>query len=141
MNLENLPYEVIEVIAYQMAKRPVGLETYNKIKETIDKYPQYFPWEHLYNSIPSEVHARYNAEELSLYYSFYPPSGGGMKQGEGIVAYASRLNEENKNKPTQSLEECIKDMFQASVKRKKQYEKEKKKLWDKHYKKYNLKLR
>lgn len=137
-DINNTPKEVIEVFAHLMLKRPVGEETYKRLQETINKYPEYFPQQHIYNSIPKEVHQKYQEEKLNLYYSFYPPSGAGMKEGEGLVGYMDRIQEENKNKPQKSMKEVIVEIFETAPKIKKEYEKEKRKLWNKHYKKYKL---
>jgi hypothetical protein len=62
--LKNIPNEVIEVWAYQMSKRPVGTETYKRLQDIINKYPEHFPQEHIYNSIPNEVHIKYREETV-----------------------------------------------------------------------------
>ena len=139
MNLENIPFEVQKVWVYQSLNQPVGLELYKEIESIIKKYPQYFEWEHIYNSIPKEVHSKYSEEKLDLYYSFYPPSGKDMKEGEGLVAYTRIASESNIKKST--LEEILNYIFVTAPKIKKEYEKEKRKLWNKHYKRYNLKFR
>lgn len=139
--LSDIPFEVQKVWAYQSLNQSVGLELYKEIEATIEKYPQYFQWEHTYNSIPKEVHSKYSEEQLNLYYSFYPPSGLEMKEGEGLVGYMRRVEEENKNKPEKSMREVIIEICETAPKIKKEYETEKRKLWDKHYKEYNLKYR
>ena len=139
MNLENIPFEVQKVWAYQSLNQSVGLELYREIEASIEKYPQYFQWEHTYNNIPKEVHSKYSEEKLDLYYSFYPPSGKDMKEGEGLVAYTRRAIKSNIKKST--LEEILNYVFVTAPKIKKEYEKEKRKLWNKHYKRYNLKFR
>jgi len=135
MKFENIPFEVLKVSLYKGVNRYVSAETYKRLQATIDKYPEYFPWEHKYKSIPQEVHDLYHKEEIELYYSHYPRSGGGMKEGEGIVAYMRRVQEENKNKPVKPLVEVIEDVFTKEN----QYNILKKKLWNKHYSKYKLK--
>jgi hypothetical protein len=62
-----------------------------------------------------------------------------MKEGEGLVAYTRRASESNIKKST--LEEILNYVFVTAPKIKKEYEKEKRKLWNKHYKRYNLKFR
>ena len=63
MNLENIPFEVQKVWVYQSLNQPVGLELYKEIESIIKKYPQYFEWEHIYNSVPKEVHSKYSASD------------------------------------------------------------------------------
>jgi hypothetical protein len=96
--LNDVPFEVQKVWVYQHLSQPVGLELYKEIEATIERYPEYFQWEHTYNSIPQEVHSKYSEEKLNLYYIFYPPSDINIKQGEGLVGYMKRIDEENKGK-------------------------------------------
>lgn len=134
-NLHDIPLEVLEVGLYKSLNRPVDSETFKRLQATINKYPEYFPWEHKYNSIPKEVHDAYSKEEVELYYSHYPRSAGDLKEGEGLVAYINRVQEENKNKPSKYLKEVIEEISAKENK----YKKLKKQLWEKYYGKYKLK--
>lgn len=56
-------------------------EELEKVQATIDKYPEYFPWEHKWTSIPKEVHEAYNRE---AYPERYEPWGALVTSGEGL---------------------------------------------------------
>lgn len=137
-DINNTPKEVIEVFAHLMLKRPVGEETYKRIQETINKYPEYFPQQHIYNSIPKEVHSKYSEEKLNLYYSFYPKKDSDIKLGEGIYSWVRRQEPVPLKITNLDIQELAEKVFVTAPKIKKEYEKEKRKLWNKHYEKYKL---
>lgn len=60
MILQDTPNEVLWVL---LSPKMVGSDTYEEIERIIAKYPEYFPWETKYNSIPKEVHEAYIKEK------------------------------------------------------------------------------
>lgn len=139
--LSDIPFEVQKVWAYQSLNQSVGLNLYKEIEATIEEYPQYFQWEHTYNSIPKEVHSKYSEEQLNLYYNFYPPKESDLKPGEGIYNWVRRQEAVPAKINIKYLEKALKYIYDTAPKIKKEYETEKRKLWDKYYKEYNLKYR
>jgi hypothetical protein len=139
MNLENIPNEVIEVWAYQMSKQPVGTEPYKRLQDTINKYPEHFPQEHIYNSIPNEVHIKYREESIALRLTFYPRKESDIQEGEGIYSWVRRQQPVPLKITNLDLQKLAEKVFVTAPKIKKEYETAKKKLWNKHYKKYKLK--
>ena len=107
---------------------------YDKVQATIEKYPQYFKWEHKYNAIPREVHDAYydeivrlNAQielremnlRLSKEFEYSP------KSSEELLGLFNRL-------------ECGRILESNSIKK---MNEQKKTIWDKHYSAYGLKYR
>lgn len=137
--MKNLPTEVIEAQCLLWLKNPVGSDTYNRVVETVKKYPEHFPWETKYNSIDDSVHRAYEDEKELLFNSFFPPTPMDIQPGEGMYAYMQRQNAEviSCNKPV-DWDELSRNM-QNKQKRDEDFSKAKQKLWIKHYKKFNLK--
>lgn len=131
----DIPSEVWEAV-YIASCGAVGLEMYNRYQEIVKKYPEHFPWETKYNSIPSEVHKAYAIER----------DGGTFEE---LIAKAKANALENptfsENRIDTSKPFSFRDVFDTMVKnenerREKKIEQEKKNktIWDKHYSKYNL---
>lgn len=130
------PSDVLEVWVLQSLNQPVGLSTYERMKATIKKYPEYFPWETLYNSIPDEVHNAYRKE--------VDPTWGepidwekyrNVKESPPIVL-----------KPYEGgdIAKMFDELFEAENKRRDEELAERKrrmKIWKKHYSKYGLDYR
>jgi len=137
--MKDTPFEVIEAQCYLWAKNPVGGDTYNRIVKTVEKYPEYFPWETKYNSIDESVHKAYENEKELLYKSFFPTTPMDIQPGEGIYAWSKRISAEviSYNKPV-DWDELFKNIKNRQE-RHEDFSKAKKKLWIKHYKKFNLK--
>jgi hypothetical protein len=119
----------------------VGLQTYQRLESTIEKYPDYFPWEYIYNSIPLEVHNNYIKQEKLLFLSFYPLKEYALKDGEGLYSWLKRQEPIPIKITKQDLQKLANQVFVTAPKIKTEYETEKVKLWNKHYKKYKLKYR
>lgn len=141
----SLPPEVAQVKIRQMGayngKLYVGSEEYNKIQETIKKYPEHFPQETAYNNVPNEVHEAYRNEVSKLHEKMYPTNPNEIKQlaGEGIVAYVTRREKEilkTQAKPF-NLTSFFKEL-DKSAKRDDAFKEAKKNIWKKHYKKYGV---
>lgn len=123
---KDIPQEVKEYMSIVAGTGGMmGLKLYQKCKAIEDKYPEWFPWEHKYQSIPQEVHDAYKNEKYSLELH---------RKGTSKIVVSF-------NKP---LLELIKEWKENLIKEqeidKKQLRKDKE-LWDKHYKKYRLKFR
>jgi hypothetical protein len=138
--MENIPNEVAWVWALQYSRSPVGAETYNKVEEVIDKYPEWFRQEHIYKNIPQEVKNSFETEKDALYLSFYPRQESDIKEGEGIFNYLRRqevlpakINQEN-------LEERFNYVFNVLPQKEREYKKQLKKLHLKHFGKYKYKF-
>lgn len=134
----NIPSEVFVVFQLQKLGCPIGTETYNKCQEVIKKYPEHFPWEAKYNSIPQEVHDAYSKELMDEFKSKFDS----IPKGDGLM---KSLVSEGASKPRlKNFGEALRDMDNMFKEQHRQAEerlKKSKQLWDKHYKKYNLKYR
>ena len=142
---KEVPREVYWVLTAQQARAIMGKDDYDRANDIINKYPEYFPWEHKYKSIPKEVHDAFKAE-------CYPERGKPIEEIFDDLKVGVGLREQLKNQPvgviptkfTQSdFEELFNSLQEAQKKRmeeEKAEEKRVKKIWDKHYKKYGLKF-
>jgi len=136
---DEMPFEVKKVLAIQYYNQPVGLDTMNMIDDIIARNPTYFPWEIKYKSIPNEVHEAFRNE-------CYPPKNWeeNIPYGEGIFAEINKQPPINISLTDQSIKEMFEKMFESENRRRKEEKEEKlrvMKIWDKHYKKYNLEYR
>lgn len=135
--MNTIPEEVLWVTAITSPYTGTfycGLELYKKIEEIIDKYPKYFPQEHIYKNIPQSVKERFELEKYDLYSKYFIKDG--PKNGEGIVAYINRINEESLNKPKESLVDVVNQRIKSEL----EYKKELKLLHDKYFKSYGYKF-
>tara|TARA_R110000868_G_scaffold14426_4_gene67220 strand:+ start:31335 stop:31772 length:438 start_codon:yes stop_codon:yes gene_type:complete len=143
MDIENAPHEVIEamVACSWNGTFYCGEEQYKRINDTIKKYPEYFPWETKYNSISKEVHDKYKLAISQLHDTIYPKAGkvNDMIPGEGIFSYIRRQPVEPLTEKT--IKDAFKYMFVTLPKQQSLFETEKRRIWNKFYKKYNLKYR
>lgn len=134
----NIPEEVLWVMAITNPFTGTfycGTELYKKINEVIDKYPKYFPQEYIYKNIPQSVKDDFELEKHDLYKK-HNPFYLDIKEGEGLIGYMNRKDEENKNKPKESLLETLQNVFKKDL----EYNKELRLLHDKHFKKYGYKF-
>ena len=131
----------IEVIwAYFMLKgrQPVGVKIHEQILDVVKKYPEHFPWESKYMSIPKEVHEAFYKEcnpDWDKPVEVLNDGKGLMEhiREQGTTAYTSSSNED--------LARAFSDMVQWEENRRKEVdkrEKEVRRIWKKHYKKYSL---
>jgi len=147
MKTNNIPHEVAWVLCVQMGQIPLGIDSYEKAQEIIEKYPEHFPWEHKYKSIPKEVHDAFEAE-------CYPERGKSIESLFDDLEEGVRLREQVMNQTYVSVDpmKFTKDDFvrmldemEAHERKRKEEERAEeirvKKIWDKHYKRYNLKYR
>jgi hypothetical protein len=137
-DINSVPKEVIEVWGYQMSKQSIGMETYKRLQDTIETYPEYFPQETIYKTIPQEVHDKYYEEKKELRLKFYPRKESDIQPGEGLWDWARRQEAAPIKITNLDIKELAEKISVTAPKIKKQYETEKRKLWNKHYKKYKL---
>lgn len=135
--MKNLPANIIEAMFHLSNGSQVGLETYKRVHQTVEDYPEYFPWETKYNSIDKSVHEKYEEELSSLFKSFFPPTPMDIQSGEGIYAWSMRMTEEACKDQEPFSTKTIK-AFTDKIDKESNFKKAKQKLWNKHYKKYNL---
>ena len=134
MNLQNIPDEVLWVLTLP---RYVGSDTYKKAEEIIAKYPEYFPWETKYNSIPKEVHQAYIKEKYPDKDEPIVCTGGISQMIKDEPFVYKEYTPEGIGEWFKQLEVITRDAKNAAIVQRKKD----KKLWDKHYKKYNLEFR
>lgn len=144
--LDDIPKEVLYIQMMEASPFPwyVGIDEYNRVEAIKKKYPEHFPWHAKYNSIPKEVHDAYRNEVNPGWNK--PLVFDDIPYGNGIEAQINECG----NTPssfeltTKDVANIFKDFIEASSKRDEEARKEKeriKKIWDKHYKKYNLSYR
>ena len=146
MKAKEVPFDVQWVWMIQKAQIPVGRESFEKATDIINKYPEYFPWEHKYKTIPQDVHDAFEAE-------CYPERGKPIEDVLDELVNGVGINEQLRNQesvgivPTNFTQKYLEDFFDEMEKaQQKRMEEEKaeenrvRKIWDKHYKKYGLKF-
>jgi hypothetical protein len=142
MDLKNLPPEVIEAMIATSGYGTFycGLEQYNRINNTIKKYPTYFPWENKYNSIPQQVHDEYQALIGKLNEEIYPKEEKHINilPGEGIFSYSIRKQPIETDFSAEKFKEVLQEIFFNIPEKRKKFEKGKAKIWKKVYGKYKL---
>lgn len=130
--MKEIPAEVREVVILNRIGALVGLEKLRWIQEIMDKYPEYFEWEHIYSKIPQEVHNAFQVEA-------YPKEeSNAIPYGEGLWTQLSKSPPSPVKKLTK--EDLYEFFAQQREKDEAQVDNEKRvrKVWDKHYGKYNL---
>lgn len=141
-SIDDLPPNVLMVMTIIDEGRLVGSKTYQLCIDTINKYPEYFPWEHKYNSIPKEVHESFLLEAFpkSIDNNFKPNDSktGLFKQIKNIGITYNPL--ETKRDFVDLLNNLMSDTIK-NKKRKIESDKRLKKIWNKHYGKYQLEFR
>jgi hypothetical protein len=134
---DNMPKEVVEAMCIKMMPL-VGKTTMDRYNDITARYPEYFPWEALYKTIPQEVHQAYINEK-------YPPIDfSKIKPSKGLWYQMNKKSRKKKQLTPTSLTEMFKKLFDDEAKYKKKREakrKKAKKLWDKYYKPYKLEYR
>lgn len=140
MRIEDIPVDVMWVSFIKMSGVAVGIETYSKVKTIIEKYPEWFPQETIYNSIPQEVKELFEKEKSELNDSFYPRKEWDITPGEGLVAWVNRQPVDTTIMAEKSLSEALNYIFTEKPAKEKQYKTALKSLHNKHYKKYKYKF-
>lgn len=141
IDLKDVPDDVMWVWAIQLSCRyGVGMATIEKMERIINENPKYFVWEHKYKSIPKEVHEAF-IEEC---YPNKPVEFNNDVKRLSIYEELSKPYEPAPPLTEKSLFMLIEEMVEKEERRK-QLEKAEhervKKIWDKHYSKYDLKFR
>jgi hypothetical protein len=127
---KEIPGEVLEVWVFLSFKGGVGSFIYNKIQDAIKKYPEYFPWEITYKSIPKEVHEAY-------YKDLWGPDGE-------MFGNPRPVKESKPLAVAKNLLQAFQEVLNRQDQEKKdqaEHRKKVKSIWDKHYKKFNLEYR
>jgi len=142
--MKNIPNDVLWVWAINASTPYVGSETYEKIQRIVDENPKYFVQEHIYRSIPQEVKDSFNTESISLYSKFYPPILTDREDGEGWSDWHKRqpvnTYDSTKGINAKELEKNLNYVFVEKPQKDKEYKKELKKLYDKHFKVFKYKF-
>lgn len=132
-DFKNVPDDVKEVWFIQTYIKRIGCELYTKCQATIVKYPEYFPWETTYKSIPQEVHEAYLDE---LYPKRHEPLNC---SGKGLFAQIQDLNLTEVT--VGNIFEKWDDYYNNQKEKQILIEKRKEDIWNKYYGKYKLKYR
>lgn len=136
----DIPTEVWEVWAIQMAGQPVGLDTWNHCNEIIKRHPNHFEWEHKYAKIPQSVHDAYKEEAFPpIDFSKFKDSGEFI----GMIPMLSMMPEPDPPKQI-TIKEMIANLFKGereARERKEAAHLKLKALWDKYYSVYGLEYR
>lgn len=140
MRIEDIPNDVMWVSFMKMSQTAVGIETYRKVQDIIEKYPEWFPQEHIYNSIPEAVKILFEKEKSELHNTFFPRVAMDIIPGEGMMGYMDRVNEINMSLPVKTVQESLNYIFEEHPKKEKAYREALLKLHNKHYKKYKYKF-
>lgn len=143
IKVREMPEEVAwYAVAYGLSRGiGVGRKFIERMQEIEEKYPEWFPWEQKYKSIPKEVHEAYRKEKLG----FDINNLGEWRDKELSKGWLTMLEEDAmivefniEDKPIQTLlDEAWNEMEKVKL-RVIDDEKKDKALWDKHYKKYKL---
>lgn len=123
----------------------VSVKEYERILTVKRKYPEHFPWQAKYDSIPDSVHKAYNEDrwETSGLNSLNKDLQDGNKKGGGIFESMTTVGADKPEGPT-DFRKYFQDYYDMVTQREQEAEDRRKKdeaLWDKHYKKYGLKYR
>lgn len=100
----------------------IGTKQYDRLQEIISKYPEEFPWETKYRSIPKETHEAFNREW--------------EKEGREIA--------QEDDFPDTSHLDPIESIFKISQyhdRRRLRLLRRQKQIWNRHYKPYGLNFR
>lgn len=118
----------------------VGIDQHNKIREIQKKYPEWFPWETKYDSIPQEVHEAYKREAYPYLYEAIDVGAFDKKNDWPTEAYVCDPDSFTFESMMKSISDMHKRQNEEDRKRKQQKAKDRK-LWNKHYSKYGLEYR
>lgn len=140
INATDIPAEVLEVWAIQIARQPVGIVTWERCNEIIKRNLEYFEWDHKYAKIPQSVHDAYKEEA-------FPPFDYSKLQNKeefiGLIPRISMLPDPEPQKQL-TIKEMLVNLFkgeQEARERKEAAHLKSKALWDKYYSVYGLEYR
>lgn len=141
---EDMPDEVWVVLNWPYEL--VSLETYQAHEAIKVKYPEYFPWEALYRSIPQSVHDAYRMElwpggnQFGEFFkevddkAYDAPFGGLIDE---INKGGQQVSYRNKSFTFEDFAAVAQRHLEANEVFYKNFQVEKA-MWDKHYSKFNL---
>lgn len=139
---KEIPSEVMWAGMIIYCNQPVGTTVYEKIKEIVSKYPEHFPWETKYNNIPEEIHSAYRLEAHKEIIDYLKtPLFDDVSLYEGVE---SQINKSGVNFYKEATKQDFIDFMDLLTKKEEDERKEDiriRKIWNKHYKKYNLEYR
>lgn len=143
INLDNTPNDVIWVWLIQSSSQPVGSSTILEINKIIKEYPEYFPWEHKYNSIPNEVHEAFMRE---CYPEKYKPITFDEFDGinNGLMAQLPKVEYAYNALTSKDIKEFFDNMEKQNkekIEAQKNETQRVKEIWDKYYSNYKLEFR
>ncbi len=145
---KDVPADVLKVWTIYHNNIAVGVKTLELINDIIDKNPKYFEWEHKYKNIPNKVHEAFSKEcypnKWIDFNEWQLATKGEVNCKKGIMEHIRDNPTEVTTLTKESLDTIIKDLFEARVierDKEKAEHKRVKAIWNKHYKKYNLKYR
>lgn len=115
--------------------RLVGVSTLEKIREIQKKYPEWFPWETLYDSIPQEVHDAYRNEAYPDWDKPIEFSGKGVLDSlkEKAPVYTGEVDPNWLDNLLTGINKQNDAAFEEDLRLSR--------IWNKHYSKYKLKYR
>lgn len=142
---DNMPNEVWHVKMAQAIGEPHGRAFIDDCKRIMEKYQQYFEYEHKYDALPESVHEAYRDEMYPDRHKPLDMTEGGIECGKGIAWQIQQKSPAYK--PLQSYEELI-EILEESARisaRKEKEDRERrernKRIWNKHYLKHGLPFR
>lgn len=140
MDFKDIPKEVLYIQMMEAMPFPwlVGIDEYNRVSAVKAKYPEYFPWDRIYESIPKEVHDAYRNEKNP---DWDKPIEWIEKGDRGIE---DLINDSTLKVSSVVTEQDFMDLFEMLNKSENDEYKKKmadEALWNKHYGKYKLKYR
>ena len=146
VSINDIPQDVWKAWLLRSSPIGVGVEGIKFIEATIEKYPEYFEWEVTFNAIPESVYEAYLDE-------VYPDRHKNVdwkfedyrnNNGKGILETIRENTIEYKPMTTEEMVNVLTDIHNKEIQRKQEEIKEdnrRRKIWNKHYKKYGLKYR
>jgi hypothetical protein len=147
--LDNTPEDVWKVWVLQTSAIGVGMESIKFIEATIEKYPEYFEWEHKFKAIPESVYEAYLDE---VYPDRHERAAWTLedfrKHHESVMAEADKSNATFTNDGSnetwlENLKWFVKQLDEEHDRKIAALKEEARKegIWNKHFKKYKLKYR
>lgn len=145
-NYDEVPDEVRRLWMWSMNVY-VGMEYIEERKRLVKKYPEWFPWDVKYNSIPEHVHAAYRAEAFPpMDFSMWNKNLDDDVSAKGLIPTILEYNPQPVSMDSsKSWIKQLENLFVEENRRQKElYNQTEKKfyddkaLWDKHYAPYGL---
>lgn len=139
INLDDMPIEVLWVFNVKLMG-VCGSSTLDEVNRIIEIYPEWFPWETKYNSIPEEVHRMYR-DELDPGWDKPIEFKKRSKVGEGLYAMVVRSNTVQRQSKISDIISAFTDLQKSCneriIEEGKKFKREVE-IWNKYYSKYEL---